>query len=340
MLVLPLPMVIALVLGASCVYRWARGDTHTSLLALIGICAMQAALIALVQYYGVVTLRPIQPVLAMFIPPVAWVAFQRAAGGVANFKNMLHLLGPLAALTCLLVEPILLDLLIPVSFSLYGLAMLQRLSGGEASLPHSLLHSATGSIMAWRVVAVALIGSAVSDWLIAWDIAQSSENGGVLGVITWLPSLGSSLSLLALGALSLTSAIESRRDPSIDCPQISPDESERDALLLARLDAHLSNRKPYLDPDLTLARLARQLGVPAKQLSTAINRSRKENVSRTINRLRIEEACVRLRAGSSVTEAMLASGFNTKSNFNREFMRIKKMSPTQWVMSAAIRPIP
>ena len=314
--VLPVPMVIALLLAAFLANRWARGDTHVTLLALVGICAVQAAVIALVQHYDIAALRPFQPFLATAIPPVAWLAFQRAAGGVTDLKAYsLHLAGPLAALVCLLVQPFLLDMLIPLSFTAYGMAMLVRLGGGEESLPHSRLDAGAGSIMVWRVVALALIGSAASDVLFAWGMAQSSAAGGGLGVIAWIPSLVSSLSLLALGALGLTSIIESRREPAALEAAQSPDEVERDAALLARLDAHLVTRKPHLDPDLTLARLARQLGVPSKQLSAAINRGRKENVSRTINRLRIEQACTLLENGSSVTEAMLASGFNTKSNF-------------------------
>jgi AraC-like DNA-binding protein len=329
--VLPVPMVIALVLAAFLAQRWARGETHGTLLALIGICSAQAALIALVQHYGVAALRPVQPLMATVIPPVAWFAFQRAAGGAPQLRaNAPHLAGPLAALACLAVQPALLDVLIPPSFTAYGAAMLIRLANGEESLPHSRLDAGSGSVMAWRVVALALIGSALSDVLIAWGLAQGPDAPAARFVV-WVPSLVSSLSLLALGSLSLTAAIESRHEPAIIEALPSPDEMERDAALLARLDTHLAIRKPHLDPDLTLARLARQLGVPAKQLSAAINRGRRENVSRVINRLRIEEACGLLKAGASVTEAMLASGFNTKSNFNREFTRVTGKSPSAWL---------
>jgi AraC-like DNA-binding protein len=33
---------------------------------------------------------------------------------------------------------------------------------------------------------------------------------------------------------------------------------------------------------------------------------------------------------ASVTTAMLDSGFNTKSNFNREFLRVTGASPSKW----------
>jgi AraC-like DNA-binding protein len=324
--VLPVPMVISIVLFAFLANRWAKGETHGSLLALIAICAVQAALIALVQFYGASALRPVQPILAMVIPPVAWLAFARASGGSVSLRSMaMHALGPMVALLSLAALPALLDVLIPLSFTAYGAAMLVRLAGGEASLPNSRLEHGAGSLMAWRVVALALIASALCDVLIVYG----QMTGGAAWTL-WMPSLVSSLSLLALGALSLNPAMESRGEAADDASP-SPEDAERDAALMAKLDAYVAAHKPHLDPDLTLTRLARKLGVPAKQLSSAINRSRGENVSRAINRLRIGEACSRLANGSSVTAAMLDSGFNTKSNFNREFARVTGMSPSQWI---------
>ena len=87
----------------------------------------------------------------------------------------------------------------------------------------------------------------------------------------------------------------------------------------------------YLNPDLTLAQLARKLLVPVKQLSGAINRVTGENVSRYINNARVKAAQGALLKGDNVTTAMLAAGFNTKSNFNREFLRVVGASPSEWL---------
>ncbi|NHF73821.1 AraC family transcriptional regulator [Paracoccus xiamenensis] len=38
-----------------------------------------------------------------------------------------------------------------------------------------------------------------------------------------------------------------------------------------------------------------------------------------------------LLQGQSVADAMLSSGFNTKSNFNREFLRVAGASPSDWL---------
>jgi AraC-like DNA-binding protein len=325
--VLPIPMIIALVLFAFLVQRIVKGETHATLLALIAVCATQGAILALVQYYGFSFLRPVQPVLATVIPPVAWFAFMRASGSEGpQRKVFLHAIGPALALLCLAVNPNLLDILIPLSFTIYGAAMFVRLWSGEDSLPHSRLENGPSALIAWRIIAFALIASAASDVLIAYGLAV-----GHSGVLLWVPSLVSLGSLLSLGALSLTHAIESRREQLAEEAVPSKENLERDQAIIARLDDYVRVHKPHLDPDLTLARLARKLTVPAKQVSAAINRSKNENVSRYINRLRIEEACRLLAEGKSVTAAIFDSGFNTKSNFNREFLRVCGQNPRQWL---------
>ena len=278
--VLPVPMIIALLLFGFLALRIARDETHISLLALIAVCAVQAAIIALVQYYGLTVLRPVQPLLATVIPPVAWYAFERASGGQGSLRSMaLHVIGPALALACLFLNPMLLDVLIPLSFTGYGIAMLVRLRSGEDSLPHSRLEGGSTSLMAWRIVALALIASAGCDVLIAYGLAV-----GHTGVLGWIPSLVSSLSLLSLGALSLTNAMEARRESATEDAAPTPEDLERDQAIVARLDEYVTSQKPFLDPDLTLARLSRKLIIPAKQLSAAINRVKGENVSRYVNR--------------------------------------------------------
>jgi AraC-like DNA-binding protein len=308
--VLPIPMFIALLLLGFLIHRLVTRETHATLLALIAACALQSAIIALVQYYGLTGMRPLQPILATLIPPIAWFAFARASGGEGQSHALAwHGIAPALALLFLPTNPMLLDVLIPVSFSGYGAAMLLRLGQGEDSLPHSRLQGGATPLLAWRIIAVSLIASAGCDVLIAYNLAMGQN-----AMLHWVPSLVSSLSLLSLGALGLSQA-----------------DLDRDQAIIANLDDYVRSQRPFVDPDLTLARLARKLVVPAKQLSAAINRIKGENVSRYINRQRIEDACRRLLEGQSVTSAMLDSGFNTKSNFNREFLRVKGASPSKWL---------
>ena len=75
--------------------------------------------------------------------------------------------------------------------------------------------------------------------------------------------------------------------------------------------------------------------MPVKALSVAVNRCSGDNVSRYVNSHRVGAACSALRQGVSVTEAMLAAGFATKSNFNREFLRVTGQSPSDWQTTSA-----
>jgi AraC-like DNA-binding protein len=331
MLVLPVPMIIALLLFGFLVQRLATRETHITILALIAACATQSAILALVQYYGVTAIRPLQPVLAMAIPPLVWIAFRNASGGNRRWSNLFwHGIGPLLAIASLLISPFYLDVLIPLSFACYGLAILLLLWRGEDILLHSRLESGARALLAWRILALSLIASALCDILIAYGIAH-----GVQSYVLWVPSVVSSLSLLALGILSLSHAIESRRENEPE--SLSDEDASRDQAIIKTLDHYLEQHQPYLDPDLTLSRLARKLVLPAKQLSAAINRNKDENVSRYINRHRVDHACKLMGQGKSVTSAMYESGFNTKSNFNREFARIKKMSPRNWLAGQQAR---
>jgi len=136
--------------------------------------------------------------------------------------------------------------------------------------------------------------------------------------------------LLAIGGLALSDVLA----PGDDAPEPAPPQpvaTSDDAALVTQMEALLADRQLFLDPGLTLAQIARRLKVPAKTLSAAINRVKGENVSRVVNGLRIAHACTLLQAGTNVTQAMLDSGFNTKSNFNREFLRVTGQSPSDWL---------
>ncbi|MNN74956.1 HTH-type transcriptional activator RhaR [compost metagenome] len=73
------------------------------------------------------------------------------------------------------------------------------------------------------------------------------------------------------------------------------------------------------------------MGIPARKVSQAINQQAGMNVSQYVNQLRIQQAARWLSSSDRpVTEIMLEAGFSTKSNFNREFLRVQGMSPSEW----------
>ena len=100
---------------------------------------------------------------------------------------------------------------------------------------------------------------------------------------------------------------------------------------IRRIDELMRDRKLYRDANLNLSRLARRAGIPARQISAASSRAMARNVSQYVNEQRIAEACRLLTdTDRPVTEIMFAVGFQTKSNFNREFRRVTSLSPAAW----------
>ena len=101
-------------------------------------------------------------------------------------------------------------------------------------------------------------------------------------------------------------------------------------VLEARLLEHIKERRPYLDPDLTLTALAAQIEAPGRQVSQLVNARFGLNVSAYLNRCRIEEAARLLAAmpATPIKLVMFQSGFRSKSIFNREFQRRLGVSPS------------
>jgi len=321
---LPVTLFAALVLAFLFLRMMATGPAHAPLGWLLGLCAMQATVISLAQHYGVGGARIVQPVTATLIPPAAWLAFQAARDRHPARRDGIHASGSLIAVFALLVRPAALDVVIPLLFAGYGTAILWSASRQRGAFLNTALEAGGAAGRLWQIIGIVLIASAFSDVLI---VAAQAAGAGHLK--PWIVSLFSAGNLLLIGGLSLSRALVTL-DPAPAMPKPDPAREAGDAEIMARLEALMNNDRPYLDPDLTLARLARRLGLPAKQLSAAINRSTGENVSRYVNGARVAEAQRALKSGQSVTQSMLSAGFLTRSNFNREFLRVTGRTPSAW----------
>ncbi|MEL6957937.1 MAG: helix-turn-helix domain-containing protein [Pseudomonadota bacterium] len=329
---LPVPIFSSLVLGFLLVRIVLVDRRHGALAALLALCAVQGVVIALVQHYGVSGMRPAQAILAACIPPMAWVAFQATAVRGLKGRDAAHLLAPGSALLGFLVWPSGLDVLIPALFVFYGGAILWVSTRGPDALPRLRLGEGALPGLIWTIIGASLIGSALSDVLIIAVMAFGADEWR-----PWIISIYSSAMLLLVGGLSLSGALNVSASEPEEADPNPPQATEQDAAIVARLDALMRQERLYLDPDLTLTRLARRLVLPVKQVSAAVNKVTGENVSRYINAARIAAAQEALGAGESVTQAMLASGFSTKSNFNREFLRITGAAPRDWRAAQAGR---
>lgn len=325
--VLPIPLVVTLILGFLFVRALFARDTSWLFLALIVSCAIQSVVISLNQHYGFTAFHFVQPVTASMVPPLAYLAFKNSALKKFSWStDLVHLLGPAFIAFCVWLAPVALDVAVSAIFAFYGGYMIWRMRNGRNSLLLTKLDADHTPLIIWRAIAVALMLSAFSDILI---IADQIFGGAALR--PWIISVFSSLTLLVLGLLSLSKDIEGVSDSNGPDVQEPANIRTEDVAIANRLQDLIMREKLFLDPDLTIGRLSRKLGIPSKQLSAAINKSTGENISRYINRFRIDYACGQMIDGKPVTTAMYDSGFNTKSNFNREFSRIKGCAPRDYV---------
>ncbi len=108
-------------------------------------------------------------------------------------------------------------------------------------------------------------------------------------------------------------------------------DEKKDKLHLKLIEA-ISEEKIFLNPDITLGKLAQRFGINSKYLSQVIHEFYNSGFSDFINQLRIKEAA-RLLSDQSYSHISIEGisemvGFNTKSSFNIYFKKFIGVTPS------------
>ncbi|MGV3632497.1 MAG: helix-turn-helix domain-containing protein [Bacteroidota bacterium] len=100
--------------------------------------------------------------------------------------------------------------------------------------------------------------------------------------------------------------------------------------LKTRLLSHMEEEKPYLDQDLTILKLAKDLQTNSKYLSHVINSEFNRSFIHFINDYRINELKQQLVDNRNYTIEALAqnAGFKSKSSFNAAFKKSTGLTPS------------
>ncbi|MCA0051688.1 AraC family transcriptional regulator [Mesorhizobium sp. B283B1A] len=333
MLFVPLPFVVALLLFILLGVVARRGDEaapNLPFLALILVAALQSVFTGLRWGYGIREIGYIAPLSAAIMPALLYAGVARLARTSDRpWPALLALHAVPAAIVLVLVlfwRDAVDAALISIDF-IYATAILWLLRSGADGLR---LAPFDGAVPAYRgIIAAAftLCLSGLVDMAVSFDVASGhgARAAAVIGI--------ANLFILVIVGVATAAASQSHVPPNAaELAETSPPANAgEDADTLRRVDEVLREKKLYRDADLNLNRLARRAGIPARQISAAINRAKARNVSQYVNEHRIDEAC-RLLTGTDqpVTEIMFAVGFQTKSNFNREFRRVTEMTPLAW----------
>ena len=330
MLFVPLPFVVAILLitlFTAVVRRDDEGPANRPFLALILVSVFQSVISGLRWGYGVQEVMYLAPLGAATVPPLAYAGVMVLAR--KNHQPLLRRLalhaGPALVIVVLLVTwRDAIDLALVAIFVAYAIAILLLMRSGTDALRLAPFEGAALAFRAILFAAFALLFSAAVDIFVLLDLAWT-QGEYARPVI----SIGN-LALLAILSIAAASASASRR-PVETVDAGSTPELADDKETVAAVHSLMETKRVYRDVELNLDRLARKLGIPARQISTAINRATGKNVSQYVNEHRVAEACRLLaETGRSVTEIMFEVGFQTKSNFNREFRRVTEMTPLEW----------
>lgn len=103
---------------------------------------------------------------------------------------------------------------------------------------------------------------------------------------------------------------------------------------LLKLKDYMVDKKPFLNPSLTIQDISREIGIPTRELSVLINHQLGQHFYDFVNTYRIENAMDILKdtTKSKVTilEILYEVGFNSKSSFNTAFKKHTGNTPTEY----------
>lgn len=333
MITLPLVWLVS-VLTTIAAYALVQ-DTRTPFAARLFLCIFLLTLAAISLLLGfrlsfeAYWAAQAQPLIAVMVAPSAYLGFAALTqDGVARWRKTLLVNGvPVAAaqLAILANLPISADVFVLgiTSVYLFRTARFLRCEPDEFVhvAPHALqiVRSAIYATIVLLGLMVATDLSIVAASLFAGDAFVLTFLTGVSGVFTGF------IFLVALVGVPMLLRATKNDANKTDRP------TDSDRTMLATLDALMNEKQIYTDSNLTLARVARRLSVPARDVSTAINRMTGENFSRYINGFRVHHAQRALRETElPITEVMFDAGFVSKSSFNTEFRRITGQTPSQF----------
>ncbi len=342
MLSIPIPFIASfLLLLIVVVIRLRVPNDWKKPIGFILLCIITMTVVGLRWTMDYSFLRALQPILSACLPVAAWFSFSKQHQTYAS--SFLHWIGPLIVTLCSLSYPYfwpsIIDFLVPLLSLFYGLTLIRNsFTPAEEACSNQPIHFS----IAKRTTGLLLIFSALTDSAISYDFftANGTHSQLILSI--------SYLFLIAVIAIMVvivgictpiksgkqatedkilhqkeSSEVSSQEKPSLDEDEIS--------LISTQFEILMTEYEAFKDANLTLSKIARKLGIPTRKISSAINQEYGENISRIINTYRVNHAKYLLTSSNmSITDIFLSSGFQSKSNFHREFSRITGQTPSEY----------
>lgn len=329
MLFVPLPLFatlfLALLLCRIFVTRDMTLRTHQLFAGLVALYAVQSLLVSLRWGYEIEGIATYLILLAPVLPAVAYLSYAALAGRL-TWKR----LWPLGVIAlnwlAFAVLPVLPDPLILMTYLGFGFLLLRLWLKGADALVLSPINDAREIRFAICLTGAALVLSGLTDIYLIIDFIQNDgRNAGL--ILTFVQTAF----VIVIGVCASFGRADDLPEPEEKGVTLAPEATEQDSEIVTRLESLFVEDGLHRNEDLSLRRLARRLGMPDRRVSNAINRVRGMSVSQFVNDFRIQEARTLLgTTQKTILEVSLSAGFATKSNFNREFLRVIGQTPSQW----------
>jgi AraC-like DNA-binding protein/multisubunit Na+/H+ antiporter MnhB subunit len=145
-----------------------------------------------------------------------------------------------------------------------------------------------------------------------------------------------SLSIFALGYKGILQKEIFQQETTDDKSRMptSVAKEKPDQAIIQQVITYMEEQRPYLDPELTLTSLAKDLNMSRSQLSQLINVGFGDNFYDFVNKYRVEQV-KKLMTDPQVKNfnmlgIALEAGFKSKSTFNLIFKRFTGLTPTEY----------
>ena len=238
------------------------------------------------------------------------------------------------------------ELLIFASFTIYSIIVYVLLTRHRIAIRQEFSYSSSKITLTWLLfVSITVYASYLLTFLSA----------GIQMLVIRLPFDPKIFSFTGLTLFSFAFSFYGHRQgqifsPKIDKHTLLPEEPgvaakyaksslQPDELrsMIDAMDRLMEKKKLYLNPELSLAEVADDLGIPRHHLTQAINTELGRNFYAYINELRVKKfmEMVADRRYHDYTFLAIAfdCGFNSQSTFNSVFKRITGFTPSEYLHS-------
>jgi AraC-like DNA-binding protein len=234
------------------------------------------------------------------------------------------------------IAPVL-DVLALISLAAYAFAIGGLLKRQRARLAdHRSDDDRFSAAWLGQVLLVILVGLGVEVGFWLWSaIVGGTDFFQETGLYLALAAVGVYLGVAGWRQAALPAPLVSAREPIPLEPILAEPELARApdwAAIALEIADRTRQAEWWREPDLSLARLARLMGVNSGRVSRAINMGLGVNFSGFVNGLRADAVARALEAGSQsdLLDLALEMGFASKASFNRAFRARFGVTPSQF----------